>query len=921
MDSIILLGQKNTLAEYMILSGADNRPSMLDKDLYDSWKSRMELYMQNREHIRMILASVENDPLIWPTVEEIGVTRTKKYVELSAAEKIQADCDMKVADIILQAVASLRFPSTNNQLRTSSNPRNHATIQDGMVTVHQVQGRQGQSYSGSGYKSNATSSGGTMQADMQGLLNDTTVKVKDIWLGIALSLSDQGMHHDPGVLDSQAVQTIIPNNAAFQTGNLNTYDSDCDDILNAQVVLMANIFNYGSDIISEVPHSKTYLNHMENQRKANKEQHNESVTAELERYKERVKTFKQRLNIDLSSWEKMIDYLMDDMIREKLALKEQVDSLEQNLSKQIIEKECLLQTFTVFKNESKEKEGKYMENKIDLEKKVKELDYILFKVGQSAQTVHMLTKPQAFYDNIHKQVLGYQNPSHLKRAQRIKPTLYDGIVMSAKHVAMRVIDDEETLILEEKSLSKKAKIVESKNANHLEPNHTWGSNATDIPSSSSLVMTVRFENNDIARIIGYGDHQLGNVTISRFKKLLLRELWRHMTENMSYLFKYEEIDGGYVAFGGDPKGGKITSKGKISTDKLDFEDVYFVKELKFNLFSVSQMCDKKNSVLFTDTGCVVLSPDFKLLDKSHVLLKVPRNNNMYNVDLKNVAPQGESPLDTMADQRTMAELLRAPTEGYAEAIVVPPIPAEHFELKYSLINMMTSDQFFGLEKDNPHDHIRWFNKITSTIKYKDVPNSAIKLMLFPFSLARAARRWLKKEPPRSILTWEDLVSKFINEFFPPSRTENLRNEISNFQQRFDESFHEAWDRYKDLLRACPHHGFAELHQLDTFYNALNPADQDSLNSAAGGNLLERRTQDVLTIIEKNPSVVTTAMTVILKQFQATPPPASVKAVEEICVTCGGAHPYYQCLTTDGNSFPEFQDNIQGYVSAAAVNYN
>ncbi|GJZ29858.1 reverse transcriptase domain-containing protein [Tanacetum coccineum] len=279
----------------------------------------------------------------------------------------------------------------------------------------------------------------------------------------------------------------------------------------------------------------------------------------------------------------------------------------------------------------------------------------------------------------------------------------------------------------------------------------------------------------------------------------------------------------------------------------------------------------------------------------------------------------ESPVDTMADQRTMAELLRAPTEGYAEAIVVPPILTEHFELKHSLINMMTSDQFFGLEKDNPHDHIRWFNKITSTIKYKDVPNSEIKLMNFPFSLVGAARRWLKKEPPCSILTWEDLVSKFINEFFPPSRTTNLRNGISKFQQ----------------------------------------PDQDSLNSAAGGNLLERRTQDVLTIIEnkskvhnsrnksivsqvkssdvnssssseiaklthavnQQTSVVTTAMTAILKQFQATPPPASVKSVEEICVTCGGAHPYYQCLAVDGNTFSEFRDNIQGYVSATAVNYN
>ncbi|GJR17661.1 reverse transcriptase domain-containing protein [Tanacetum coccineum] len=217
----------------------------------------------------------------------------------------------------------------------------------------------------------------------------------------------------------------------------------------------------------------------------------------------------------------------------------------------------------------------------------------------------------------------------------------------------------------------------------------------------------------------------------------------------------------------------------------------------------------------------------------------------------------EYPLDKMADQRTMAELLPVPTEGYAEAIVVPLILAEHFELKHSLINMMTSDQFFRLEKDNPHDHIRWFNKITSTIKYNDVPNSVIKLMLFPFSLAGAARRWHKKEPPRSILTWEDL------------------------------------DRYKDLLRASPHHGFTELHQLNTLYNALNPADQDSLNSTVGGNLLERmKSSDVnsssseiakLTYaVNQQTSAVTTAMTAILKQFQATPPPASIKAVEEIC---------------------------------------
>ncbi|GJU99390.1 reverse transcriptase domain-containing protein [Tanacetum coccineum] len=181
-----------------------------------------------------------------------------------------------------------------------------------------------------------------------------------------------------------------------------------------------------------------------------------------------------------------------------------------------------------------------------------------------------------------------------------------------------------------------------------------------------------------------------------------------------------------------------------------------------------------------------------------------------------------------------------------------------------------------------------------------------------------------------------------------SKTTNLRNEITNFQQRFDESFCEAWDHFKDLLRACPHHGFTELHQLDTFYNALTPTDQDSLNAAAGGNLLTKTPRDALTIIENKskvrnsrnkpivskvstnapssstphfPEIAALADAVKAMLAQKSSPPASVKAVEEICVTCGGPHPYHQCLATDGNVFPEYRDNIQGYVSAAAVNYN
>ncbi|GJX68888.1 reverse transcriptase domain-containing protein [Tanacetum coccineum] len=183
----------------------------------------------------------------------------------------------------------------------------------------------------------------------------------------------------------------------------------------------------------------------------------------------------------------------------------------------------------------------------------------------------------------------------------------------------------------------------------------------------------------------------------------------------------------------------------------------------------------------------------------------------------------DPPVVTMVDNRTIAQLLEAPTEGYKDAIVVPEITPDNFE-------------------------------ITSTMKFSNVPSTSVKLMLFPFSLEGAARIWLEKEPPRSILTWDDLVSKFINKFFPPSKTTNLQNEITRFQQRFDETFYEAWDRFNDLLRACPHHGFSELHQLDTFYNALNSNDQDSLNSAAGGNFLDKMPRDCLRIIESKSKV-------------------------------------------------------------------
>nr|GEU41905.1 reverse transcriptase domain-containing protein [Tanacetum cinerariifolium] len=232
------------------------------------------------------------------------------------------------------------------------------------------------------------------------------------------------------------------------------------------------------------------------------------------------------------------------------------------------------------------------------------------------------------------------------------------------------------------------------------------------------------------------------------------------------------------------------------------------------------------------------------------------------------------------------------------------------------------------------------------MRVPNVPSSSIKLMLFPFSLERAARIWLEKEPPRSILTWDDLVTKFINQFFAPLKTTNLRNEITRFQQRFDESFYEAWERFNDLLRGCPHHGFSELHQLDTFYNALNVNDQDSLNSAAGENFLDKMPRECLKIIESKSKVrqsrakavvakVSTSSStldfssevfelkdmvralLLDKKNQSSAPASSstlapVKAVEPNCVTCGGTLP--------SNTITNPKEDLKGITTRSGVAY-
>nr|GEU34725.1 hypothetical protein [Tanacetum cinerariifolium] len=227
---------------------------MLEKSMYNSWKSRMELYIENRENARMILNSVLNGPLIWPTVnEENGL-----IVPLFTQGDDPIACRNKAMAFLI-VVASLRFPSTNNQLRTSTNQRNQDTIQDG----GQVRVVKCYNFQGEGHKARQCTQ--LKRPRNAAWFKEKAMLAEAHESGQILNQEQLSFLTDPGIPDGQAAQKTIPNTFYFQTEDLDAYDSDCDDVSNAKTVLMANLSNYGSDIISKVPHFEPYYTDMDNQ--------------------------------------------------------------------------------------------------------------------------------------------------------------------------------------------------------------------------------------------------------------------------------------------------------------------------------------------------------------------------------------------------------------------------------------------------------------------------------------------------------------------------------------------------------------------------------------------------------------------------------------------------------------------------------
>ncbi|GJZ38420.1 hypothetical protein Tco_0584983 [Tanacetum coccineum] len=264
---------------------------------------------------------------------------------------------------------------------------------------------------------------------------------------------------DDSWFKEKVLLTVITHNAAYQADDLDAYDSDCDELNTAKVTLMANLSHYGSDALAEVAvqnsnssakqdapilyvieQLKTQVVNCTKINLDNKSV-NDTLTAELERYKEQVKVLKEGQNVDLKS---------NDNVLDTSAQSVEIDRLKQTLSEHLKEKESLMQTVTLLKNDFKKEESRNIDREIALEKRIKQLDNIVFKRDQSAQTVHMLTKPQFFYDHTTKQALGFQNPFYLKKAQQLEPKLYDGNVI--KNTSAIVIpDSEETLMLAEES--------------------------------------------------------------------------------------------------------------------------------------------------------------------------------------------------------------------------------------------------------------------------------------------------------------------------------------------------------------------------------------------------------------------------------------------------------------------------------------
>ncbi|XP_052728439.1 uncharacterized protein LOC128195242 [Vigna angularis] len=212
----------------------------------------------------------------------------------------------------------------------------------------------------------------------------------------------------------------------------------------------------------------------------------------------------------------------------------------------------------------------------------------------------------------------------------------------------------------------------------------------------------------------------------------------------------------------------------------------------------------------------------------------------------------EEETSTMAEEpvrKTLRDYSMPNPNSYQGSIVRPPIQANNFEIKPALLQVIQQNQFGGANSEDPNSHLENFLAICDTLKINGVSDDAIRLRLFPFSLRDKAKNWLQSQPQGSISTWEDMATKFVIKYFPPSKSAKMRNEITSFVQQDNESLYEAWERYKELMRKCPHHALPEWLQVQTFYNGLSPTFKAMLDAASGGSFILKTPEEALETLE------------------------------------------------------------------------
>ncbi|KAL5577484.1 hypothetical protein UlMin_019183 [Ulmus minor] len=276
------------------------------------------------------------------------------------------------------------------------------------------------------------------------------------------------------------------------------------------------------------------------------------------------------------------------------------------------------------------------------------------------------------------------------------------------------------------------------------------------------------------------------------------------------------------------------------------------------------------------------------------------------------------PLEGGGNQRALRDYAAPNIAGTTSGIRRPAVQANNFEIKPSFIQMVQSNQFGGMSKDDPNAHIAYFLEVCDLYKINGVSEDAVRLRVFPFSLRDRAKEWLNSLPPGSITTWDELVQRFLSKFFPPAKTAKLRNEITYFTQYDQESLYEAWERFKEMLRKCPHHGIPIWLQVSTFYNGLVSNYRAMIDAAAGGCLMGKTPEEAHELLEvmaennnqwhserviaKRPAavneidsvnVLSTQVAALSRKMDSLSSKLESKPTAE-CDLCGGNHASVEC---------------------------